>query len=48
MIQSLASTLAQDKQKALIMEMLISFKRAGCTGILSYYAYQVAEWLNET
>ena len=48
MIQSLASTLPLDKQKALIMEMLISFKRAGCTGILSYFAYQVAEWLNET
>ena len=48
MIQSLASTLTEDKQKALIMEMLISFKRAGCTGILSYFAYQIAEWLNET
>ncbi len=47
MIQNLASTLPQDKQTALIMEMLISFKRAGCSGILSYYAYQVAEQLNE-
>lgn len=48
MIQSLASTLPEDKQKALIMEMLISFKRAGCTGILSYFAYKVAEWHHET
>ena len=47
MIQNLASTLPQDNQTALIMEMLISFKRAGCTGILSSYAYQVAERLNE-
>lgn len=48
MIQSLASTLPEDKQKALIMEMLVSFKRAGCTGVLSYFAYQIAEWWNET
>ena len=48
MIQSLASTLPEDKQNALIMEMLVSFKRAGCTGVLSYFAYQIAEWWNET
>jgi porphobilinogen synthase len=46
MINSLMKTLPEPKQKALIMEMLLAFKRAGCTGILTYFACDVAEWLN--
>lgn len=29
------------------MESMLSFKRAGCDVILSYYAKQVAQWLRE-
>jgi porphobilinogen synthase len=46
MINSLMKTLPEPKQKALVMEMLLAFKRAGCTGILTYFACDVAEWLN--
>jgi porphobilinogen synthase len=28
------------------MESLLAFKRAGADGILSYYAMEVARWLN--
>ena len=34
-------------ERAAVMEILTSFKRAGCDGILTYYAEQVAEWLGE-
>ena len=34
-------------ERAAVMEVLTCFKRAGCDGILSYYAEQVAEWLRE-
>ncbi len=30
-----------------VFETLISFKRSGCDGILTYYAEQVAVWMNE-
>jgi len=33
-------------EKATVLESLLSFKRAGADGILSYYAKTVAEWLN--
>ena len=33
-----------DEQRV-IMESLTSFKRAGCDGILSYFAPRAAEWL---
>ena len=33
-------------EKATVLETLLSFKRAGADGILSYYAKTVAEWLN--
>ena len=32
-------------EKKVIMESLLSFKRAGADGILTYYAKQVAGWL---
>lgn len=34
-------------EKACVLEALLSMKRAGADGILTYYARQVAEWLNE-
>ncbi len=33
-------------EKACVMEALLSMKRAGADGILTYYAKTVAEWLN--
>lgn len=32
-------------EKAVVMEALMSMKRAGADGVLTYYAKQVAEWL---
>ncbi len=34
-------------EKAVIMESLLAFKRAGADGILTYFARRVAEWLAE-
>jgi len=34
-------------EKAVVMEALLGFKRAGADGILTYYAKTVAQWLNE-
>ncbi len=34
-------------EKSTVMESLLSCKRAGADGILTYYAKQVAEWLQE-
>jgi len=33
-------------EKAVVMESLLAFKRAGADGILSYYAMEVSRWLN--
>lgn len=33
-------------EKRVIMESLTAFKRAGCDGVLTYFAPRVAEWLN--
>ncbi len=33
------------EEKAVVMESLLAFKRAGADGILSYYAMEVARWL---
>jgi len=33
-------------EKKVVMESLLAFKRAGADGILSYYAMEVARWLN--
>lgn len=35
-------------EKRAIMESLLCFKRAGCDGVLTYFAPRVAEWLSET
>ena len=35
-------------ERAVIMESLLSFKRAGADGILTYFAKRVAEWLRES
>jgi len=32
-------------ERAVVMEAMVSFKRAGADGILTYYAKQVACWL---
>ena len=34
-------------ERAAVLETMNCFKRAGCDGVLSYYAEQVAEWLGE-
>jgi porphobilinogen synthase len=34
-------------EKAVVMESLLAFKRAGADGILSYYAIEVARWLKD-
>jgi porphobilinogen synthase len=34
-------------EKAVTLETLLSMKRAGVTGILTYAARDVAEWLNK-
>ena len=34
-------------EKAVVLETMMSFKRAGCDGVLTYYAEQVATWLSE-
>jgi porphobilinogen synthase len=33
-------------ERAVVMESLLCIKRAGCDGILTYFAKQAAEWLN--
>lgn len=33
-------------EKAVVLETLLGFKRAGCHGMLTYYAEQAARWLN--
>jgi len=35
------------EEKAVVMESLLAFKRAGADGILSYYAMEVAKWIKE-
>ena len=34
-------------ERAVVMEAMLCFKRAGADGILTYYAKQVAQWLKE-
>lgn len=34
-------------EKQIVMESLLSFKRAGCDAILTYYAKSAAEWLQQ-
>jgi porphobilinogen synthase len=34
-------------EKAVIMESLLAFKRAGADGVLTYFAKRAAQWLKE-
>jgi porphobilinogen synthase len=34
-------------EKSAVMETMTAFKRAGCDGVLTYYAETVARWLND-
>jgi porphobilinogen synthase len=34
-------------EKKIVMETLIAFKRAGCDGVLSYFALSAADWIKE-
>ena len=33
------------EEKRVVLEAMTGFKRAGCDGILTYYAEQIANWL---
>ena len=33
-------------RKTVVLESLLAFKRAGCDGVLTYFALEVVEWLN--
>ena len=35
-------------RQAVVLETLVSFKRAGADGILTYFAEEVAAWLTNT
>ncbi|MDO5613578.1 MAG: porphobilinogen synthase [Paracoccus sp. (in: a-proteobacteria)] len=35
-------------KRDVVVESLLSFRRAGCDGVLTYFAPQVAEWLHQT
>ena len=45
MIKSAVSNGWLDEKNA-VMESVLAFKRAGADGILTYYAKQIAEWIN--
>ncbi len=32
-------------EKAVVLEAMMGFKRAGCDGVLTYYSQQIAQWL---
>jgi len=34
------------EEKGAVMEAMLSFKRGGCDGVLTYYAEQIANWLS--
>ena len=35
-------------EKAVVLEAIMSFKRAGADGVLTYFAPQIAQWLQES
>lgn len=35
------------QEEAIILETMMSFKRAGCNGVLTYFAPKIAQWLND-
>ena len=34
-------------ERAVVMESMMAFRRAGCDGVLTYYALSIAKWLKE-
>jgi porphobilinogen synthase len=34
-------------EKKVLLETLLSFRRAGADGVLTYYALQAAQWLRD-
>jgi len=35
-------------ERAVVMETMLAFRRAGCDGVLTYYAHNIAQWLQES
>lgn len=35
-------------ERAMVMESMLAFRRAGCDGVLTYYAHSVAQWLQDS
>jgi porphobilinogen synthase len=35
------------EEKQAVLEAMIGFKRAVCDGVLTYFAEQIAQWVNE-
>ncbi len=35
------------EEKKVVMETMMAFRRAGCDGVLTYYAHDIAQWLND-
>ena len=46
-ISVVESSLRIDKEKECVFETLMAIKRAGANAIITYYAKQVAKWLNQ-
>jgi len=34
-------------EQQIVMESMMSFRRAGCDGVLTYYAENIAKWLSD-
>ncbi|MFN3234968.1 MAG: porphobilinogen synthase [Gammaproteobacteria bacterium] len=47
MIKAAVASKALADERACVMETLLAFKRAGADAVVTYFAKQVAEWLNE-
>jgi len=35
-------------EQAVVLESMLAFRRAGCDGVLTYYAHNIAQWLQES
>jgi len=42
-----ASSAGWIDERSVVMESMIAFRRAGCDGVLTYYAQEIAQWLQE-
>ena len=47
MIRTLMDDVDEATGRALAMEMLVAFKRAGARGVLTYFAFDIASWLQK-